>query len=82
MFCDGLMSVGLNQAEETVAYRIMLRGPKDSVLNIGGGPRTSNYGQWASNQLMTEPFRARDADHLKPGEFVRVVGRRPCRSLR
>ena len=70
---NGRLSVGLNQDEEQVAYRVLLRGRKDSHLNIGGGARTPDYTAWATANKMAEPFQQRDADHLKPGEFVKVV---------
>ena len=70
---NGRLSVGLNQDEEQVAYRVLLRGRKDSHLNVGGGARTPDYTAWATANKMAEPFQQRDADHLKPGEFVRVV---------
>ncbi len=70
---DNRKQVHLNEDENWFSYRMMLRGPNDSSLNIGGGNRRVGFEQFAVNHLMTEPFQTREADHPKPGEFVRVV---------
>jgi hypothetical protein len=55
-------------------YRLMLRGPTDSTLNVGGGiTRRGSWEEWSSQYKMTEPFQKRESDHLKSGEWIRVV---------
>ncbi len=55
-------------------YRLMLRGPTDSQLNVGGGiTRNGSWEEWSSKYKMTEPFQKRESDHLKSGEWIRVV---------
>jgi hypothetical protein len=55
-------------------YRLMLRGPTDSQLNVGGGiTRNGSWEEWSSQYKMTEPFQKRESDHLKSGEWIRVV---------
>ncbi len=65
-----------DEDENEVAYRVMLRGPRDSILNIGGGTystRLAGWQDWAEENMLTEPFHERTADHLRPGEFVKIV---------
>lgn len=64
--------------EETneVAYRIMLRGPRDTSLNMGGGlyrERRAGFEAWTVANQLEEPFQARASDHLKSGEVIKIV---------
>ena len=70
---DGRKQMGLGENDDNIFYRIMLRGPKDHGLNIGGTNRSGSWTEWSTRNQLTEPFRARDSDHLKPGEFIRIV---------
>jgi len=70
---NGRNSTDFNDDEDSFSYRVMLRGPRDTSINVGGGSRTGGYEQWASDNFLSEPFQKREANHLKPGEFVRVV---------
>ncbi len=66
-------AVAYDEDEERVAYRVMLRGPKDRDLNIGGASRAGGFEQWAARSYLTEPFSKREANHLKPGEYIEIV---------
>ena len=70
---QGRPQTGFDETDNRFAYRVMLRGPRDSDLNIGGGNRAGGYSQFASTLKMAAPFQHREADHPKPGETVRVV---------
>ena len=61
-------------SEGDAGYRLMMRGPVNSMFNIGGGGnRRQSFQEWATDYQLTEPFRSRDAFHLQPGEWVDIV---------
>lgn len=63
-----------DEEDNEVAYRIMLRGPSDTSLNIGGGIRRSaSYEDWATSYQLTEPLRKRESDHPRAGEYIKIV---------
>ena len=63
-----------DQNRQEVAYRVMLRGRSDWNLNIGGGvDRREKYEQWATKNQLTEPFQAKESDHPRPGEYIKIV---------
>jgi hypothetical protein len=64
---QGRPQTGFDETDNRFAYRVMLRGPRDSDLNIGGGNRSGGYSQFASTLKMAAPFQHREADHPKPG---------------
>ncbi|RBP48517.1 polymorphic toxin-type HINT domain-containing protein [Arenicella xantha] len=67
-------AIEYNEDANKVAYRVMLRGPDDSVLNIGGGvDRRQSYEEWATEYQLTEPFQTRESDQPRPGEFIKIV---------
>jgi len=67
-------AVEYDPAENAIAYRIMLRGTRDGSGNVGGGVnRRQSFEDWATDYQLTEPFRRREADHPRPGEFIKVV---------
>ncbi|MFT6221873.1 MAG: hypothetical protein ACJA0C_001281, partial [Candidatus Endobugula sp.] len=35
--------------------------------------RDASFEQWASDSLLSKPFQQREADHLRSGEFVKIV---------
>jgi Laminin G domain len=76
---DKRTQIGLGKDDQFFFYRLMLRGPNDSVINIGNINRRNSagnfksYSEWATDYKMEEPFRKREADHLKSGEWVRLV---------
>jgi hypothetical protein len=66
--------VQLDQEKQLVGYRVMLRGPRDWSLNIGGGTdRRSSYKEWATEHQLTEPFQEKNSDYLREGETIKVV---------
>ena len=67
-------STGLGEQDKFFFYRLMLRGPMDSALNLGGGTqRRGTWAEWATRYKLPEPYQKREADHLKSGEWVRLV---------
>ncbi len=70
---DGRQQMGMGQGGDNVFYRAMLRGPSDSNINIGGTNRSGGWTAWATRNQLAEPFRQQQADHLKSGEWVRLV---------
>ncbi len=67
-------AVAYDEEKNKVAYRIMLRGNRDWNLNVGGGvDRRQSFEDWATEYQLTEPFQQREADHPRPGEFVKIV---------
>ncbi len=67
-------AVDYDQQQNEVAYRIMLRGNRDYSLNLGGGvDRRQSFEEWATDYQLAEPLRQREADHPRPGEFIKVV---------
>jgi hypothetical protein len=71
---DNRAQVGLGKDDKYFYYRLLLRGPRDSPLNVGGAiNRRGTYTEWATRYKLEEPFRKREADHLKSGEWVRLV---------
>ena len=70
---DGRAQIGMGQGDDNVFYRIMLRGPKDSNINVGGTNRAGNWNEWATRNQLEEPFSKQDGDHLRPGEWIRLV---------
>src|SRR5690606_21884325 len=66
-------SMGLGKTGKEVYYRVMLRGPKDSQLNVGGTSRQGSWTEWATRNQLAEPFRNQASDHLKSGEYIRLV---------
>lgn len=77
------MGEDLTQIRKTVdtlnngdlAYRVMLRGPQNRARNVGGDviDRRGSFKQWNTTNGLKGPFQQRQGDHLKPGEFVKVV---------
>jgi Alpha/beta hydrolase of unknown function (DUF900) len=70
---DTRTQIGLGKDDKYFFYRLMLRGPNDSDLNIGAINRRGGYTEWATRYKLEEPFRKKQADHLKSGEWVRLV---------
>jgi hypothetical protein len=67
-------NTGINDKEDHFFYRIMLRGPMDHALNLGGGiSRSGTWNEWATRYQLAEPYQKREADHLKSGEWIRLV---------
>jgi RHS repeat-associated protein len=67
-------STGLGEDDQFFFYRLMLRGPMDYALNLGGGTnRSGTWAEWATRYKLPEPYQRREADHLKSGEWVRLV---------
>ena len=67
-------AIEYDEDAKQVAYRVMLRGSHDYNLNIGGGvDRRQSFEEWATDYQLTEPFAKREADHPRPGEFIKVV---------
>ncbi|WP_415894906.1 hypothetical protein ACMXYQ_12405 [Neptuniibacter sp. PT34_22] len=54
-------------------YSIMLRGPMDFNTNIGGLGRGTDFAEFNTKARLSEPYQQLDADHLKPGETVRII---------
>ncbi|ACE83427.1 hypothetical protein CJA_2502 [Cellvibrio japonicus Ueda107] len=67
------VDIGLGEGEQSYFYRLMLRGPMDHNLNIGAINRSKNWEDWAEDYRLAEPLRKREADHLKSGEWIRLV---------
>ncbi|RHW74803.1 Ig-like domain-containing protein [Colwellia sp. RSH04] len=69
--------VQLDEAKQLVGYRVMLRGPSDSVLNMGGAitteERRGGYKEWATEYQLTEPFQKRKSDYIREGETIKIV---------
>ncbi|KGJ86800.1 hypothetical protein [Colwellia psychrerythraea] len=69
--------VQLDEETQLVGYRVMLRGPRDWGLNIGGGVgykgRKSNYEEWATDYQLTEPFQQKKSDYIREGEYIKIV---------
>lgn len=70
---DGRLQEGLGKDDKNFFYRIMLRGPQDSALNVGGTNRAGTWQEWATRNKLAEPFRKRESDYLKSGEWIRLV---------
>ncbi len=68
---QGRSAIGLGK-DEGLYYRLMLRGPRDNYLDISA-VRESAFTDWATYNQFTQPYRQRDADHLKSGEWVRLI---------
>jgi hypothetical protein len=70
---NGGQDVSLNA--DQVVYRAMLRGPDDFSYKSFGvlTNRDASFEQWASDSLLSKPFQQREADHLRSGEFVKIV---------
>lgn len=68
---QGRGAIGLGK-DEGLYYRLMLRGPRDSDL-ANSTVRESAFTDWATRNQFTEPYRQRAADHLKSGEWVRLI---------
>ena len=67
-------AIEYDEEENVVAYRVMLRGRDDSRFNIGGGVRRNqSYEDWATEYQLEEPFRARESDQPRPGEYIKIV---------
>jgi hypothetical protein len=67
-------ATGVNDKADHFFYRLMLRGPMDNALNIGGGiQRSGTWNEWATRYKLPEPYQKREADHLKSGEWIRLV---------
>ena len=65
---------GLTKGEQGFYYRLMLRGPMDSAINSGRLHSTKWLLARLCHQLQTRrTFQKREANHLKPGEWVRIV---------
>ncbi|MFO1369525.1 MAG: RHS repeat-associated core domain-containing protein [Marinagarivorans sp.] len=66
---------GLGKDNKSFFYRIMLRGPMDTAVNSGGGfiQRRGSWQDYATQYKLAEPFQKREANHLKSGEWVRIV---------
>jgi len=66
--------VQLDDENQLVYYRVMLRGPQDWSLNIGGRVnRRESYEEWATDYQLTEPFQRKDSDYIRPGEIIKIV---------
>jgi len=66
--------VMLDEEDQLISYRVMLRGPRDWNLNIGGAiDRSGSYSEWATEYQLTEPFQDKESDHIRPGETIKVV---------
>jgi hypothetical protein len=63
----------LGKNDQYYYYRLMLRGPMDTAINIGAINRSKNWEEWAEEYRLAEPFRKRESDYLKSGEWVRLV---------
>jgi len=70
---NGRVESGLGKDDKYFFYRLMLRGPMDNALNIGGTVRTGTWEEWSTKNKLAEPFRKRESDLLKPGEWIRLV---------
>lgn len=67
-------AIEYDEENNEVAYRVMLRGRSDSRLNVGGGVRRNqSFEDWATEYQLEEPFRKRESDHPRPGEFIKIV---------
>ncbi|WP_323816594.1 hypothetical protein [Cellvibrio sp. NN19] len=69
----GRVDIGLGKDDQYYYYRLMLRGPMDNQLNVGAINRSKNWEEWAEEYRLAEPFRERESDYLKSGEWVRLV---------
>ena len=58
---------GVDESKKAVYYRVMIRGPRSSANGL------SNFEQFQSASKMNPALYQRDADHLRPGENVRLV---------
>ncbi|MCI2285252.1 hypothetical protein L3081_20055 [Colwellia sp. MSW7] len=69
--------VQLDEETQLVGYRVMLRGPRDWSLNIGGGvgykQRQGSYENWATEYQLTEPFQQKKSDYIREGETIKIV---------
>lgn len=66
--------VMLDEEGQLISYRVMLRGPRDWNLNIGGAvERKGSYKEWATKYQLTEPFQEKESDHIRPGETIKIV---------
>jgi len=63
----GCVDNGLGKNDQYYSYRLMLRGPMDTAINIGAINRSKNWGEWAEEYRLAEPFRKRESDYLKSG---------------
>ncbi len=69
----GRVDIGLGKDDQYYYYRLMLRGPMDTAINIGAINRSKNWEEWAEEYRLAEPFRKRESDYLKSGEWIRLV---------
>lgn len=67
------VDIGLGKDDKYYYYRLMLRGPMDTAINIGAINRSKNWEEWAEEYRLAEPFRKRESDYLKSGEWIRLV---------
>jgi hypothetical protein len=73
---DKRKATRFDEENNQVAYRIMLRGPLDKSINVGGGlysERKAGFEEWAVANQLEAPFQARESDHIKPGETIKIV---------
>ncbi|WP_148275735.1 hypothetical protein [Rheinheimera nanhaiensis] len=69
---------GISAAEvavkgDTFNYQIMIRGPADIFSTFIYNDREAAFTKFQSNAQMNPELHRRFADHLKPGEAIRVV---------
>ena len=67
--------IQLDEATQLVGYRVMLRGPRDWSLNIGGGGlgHRASYEEWATDYQLTESFQQKKSDYIREGETIKIV---------
>ncbi len=69
---------GLEQRSDTglidnqFYYRLRLRGPQD-YMTSSSGLRAGQFEEWAAKNYIKESYQQRKSNHLKSGEWVRLV---------
>jgi hypothetical protein len=65
---------GVDANEGSFRYTIHLRGEKEGLFSIYGIDQGGkNFSKWQSAGGFKEEFQKRNANHLKPGEMVRII---------
>ncbi|GAA5215845.1 hypothetical protein ACFSJ3_10555 [Corallincola platygyrae] len=55
-------------------YRMALRGGRNSYTNVGAGKaHNQRFEEWSSENGFTDAFKEKNSNHLKPGEWVKLV---------
>ncbi|MGI9273768.1 MAG: hypothetical protein ACR2PT_02780, partial [Endozoicomonas sp.] len=63
---------GVDDQNGLFAYTLMMRGPREYVFaGLRGG--LNNFEKWQARGGMNPELYARDSDHLRPGERVKII---------